>query len=122
MSLKNAASTACSRQSAGRNKPQVCTQARRAHVKEWEQSPLRMSEYCRSHKLGLSTFSSWVNQYSKKPSIKKLFGAVTLEKDAAPQTPHRHGVIQLSLPNGILIKLDDATAIHRVIELSKGLL
>jgi len=122
MSLKNAASTACSRQSAGRNKAQVCTQARRAHVKEWEESTLRMSEYCRSHKLALSTFSAWASQYSKKPSIKESFGAVALQQEGSPAKPQRHGVIQLALPNGILIKLDDATSIRRAIELSKGLL
>ena len=54
---------------------------KKKHVKAWERSGLRVTEYCRSRGLKVSTFSDWKKKYGSSDSGKEgKFVPVVIEE------------------------------------------
>lgn len=77
------------------------------HVNTWSQSGLSMTEYCRNFSIPISTFSSWVSQ-SKKAKSSSPFKQLTLPEKSVNHNskPMDPSPIQVSLPNGMIVKCD----------------
>jgi len=104
----------------------LCAQAARAHIRAWREDGLSLPDYCHQHGIAKSTFYGWVERYERKapkgfsPVLPK---AATLSRPSpsSPSTVPKQ-TLDITLPNGITIYVDNLKHSAQVIQFIKGLL
>jgi len=74
-----------------------------AHVKDWNQSGLTQTEYCRKHRLERSSFNNWKRRLnpSKEPALVRWQASVDANAPGQDCIEVRLGRWQVRIPVGI---------------------
>ena len=82
----------------------------RAHQGKWLRSGLSQSKYCEQEGVRISSFCYWRSRILSEEAPKPTLRFSTLESPQALGKPHVTPSIQMALPNGIRIGIDNSVS------------
>ena len=84
---------------------------RQAHCKQWHQSGLSMTEYCRQHRLSISSLSLWAKRMKVAPQP---------TQQALLSSPLKQQSVEIRLANGVYLLFSDITDPVAIAQLTKA--
>lgn len=97
----------------------ISLETRQSHVAKWKQSGVRISEYCRSNDLALSSFSAWVKAHQL---TNQVFKPVLVKSSPVPSIKSINNVIEILILDKLKIRLIDVTNASLVLDITKELI
>lgn len=92
----------------------------RRQIEGWKKSMLSQSDYCLKNRLSLSTFHCW-NARLKAEKVPKQTSFLRVQVPPRNESPSEKApVIQVRLPNGIIINLPMALGLEGLAKLIQG--
>ena len=82
----------------------------REHQEKWVRSGLSQSKYCEQEGVRISSFCYWRSRILSEEAPKPTLRFSTLESPQALGKPHVTPSIQMALPNGIRIGIDNSVS------------
>ena len=82
----------------------------RKHQEKWVRSGLSQSNYCEQEGVKSSSFRYWRSRILSEEAPKPTLRFSTLESPQALGKPHLTPSIQMALPNGIRIGIDNSVS------------
>lgn len=79
----------------------------REHQEKWLNSGLSQSKYCECEGIKISSFCYWRSRILSEDSSQVAVGFSTLESPQASGKPYLTPSIQMALPNGLRIGIDN---------------
>lgn len=98
------------------------SQARRAHVRQYQTSGESMIAYCDKHHLALSTFKTWVTKYGEKKIPAQFVPIVVSPKNTTSESSKTKSLQYVEIHTGnIKIIFPEVSNIETLIQFIRGL-